>query len=357
MILADLALAVLGLGLVAYAVLGGADFGAGIWDLTAGGARRGARLRGLIKRSMGPVWEANHVWLIFILVIFWTAFPYAFGPVMETLYVPIFLAGIGIIFRGAAFALRGEAATISEARALGATFALSSLLIPFFLGTAIGAVASGRVGTDGAADPFEAWLAPTPVFIGVLAVVTGAFIAAVFLAADAKRAGLEDLEEAFRKRALGSGALAGVLAAVGLIIVREDARFLFDGLVSGAGIAMLLLSAAAGLGSLALVWSRRFEIARYTSTVAVGAIVVGWALAQRPFFLPQHLTLEQAAAGEPTLVALLVCIGIALLVLVPSLALLYSLVLKGQLDAEFRPIPAAQGGQPDASESGEGVSS
>src|SRR5215210_3359955 len=101
--LADLALVVLIVSLSAYAVLGGADFGAGFWDLTAGGARRGARLRGMVKRSMGPVWEANHVWLIFVLVVFWTGFPDAFGPVMETLYVPIFLAGVGIIFRGAAF--------------------------------------------------------------------------------------------------------------------------------------------------------------------------------------------------------------------------------------------------------------
>ncbi len=116
--MAELALIVLALGLTVYAVLGGADFGAGFWDLTAGGARRGARVRGMVKHSMGPVWEANHVWLIFVLVVFWTCFPAAFGPVMQTLYVPLFGAAIGIIFRGAAFALRGEAATIGEARAL-----------------------------------------------------------------------------------------------------------------------------------------------------------------------------------------------------------------------------------------------
>ena len=143
--------AVLVLGLVMYSVLGGADFGAGFWDLTAGGAERGARVRGMLKRSMSPVWEANHVWLIFVLVVFWTGFPKAFGPVMETLYVPLFLAALGIIFRGSAFALRGEAATISEARALGATFALSSVLVPFCLGATIGAIASGQVGVP--ADP------------------------------------------------------------------------------------------------------------------------------------------------------------------------------------------------------------
>jgi cytochrome bd ubiquinol oxidase subunit II len=125
---AEICAAVMVIGVVAYAVLGGADFGAGFWDLTAGGAERGARVRGLVKRSMGPVWEANHVWLIFVLVIFWTAFPEAFGAVMSTLYVPLFFAAVGIIFRGAAFAIRGEAATIAEARFLGAMFALSSVL-------------------------------------------------------------------------------------------------------------------------------------------------------------------------------------------------------------------------------------
>src|SRR5919198_2418753 len=124
-------------GLTAYGGLGSADFGAGFWDLTGGGARRGGRLRGMIQRSMSPVWEANHVWLIFVLVVFWTAFPRAFGSVTSTLYVPLFLAAVGIIFRGTAFALRGQAATINEARALGAAFALSSVIVPFCLGAAI----------------------------------------------------------------------------------------------------------------------------------------------------------------------------------------------------------------------------
>ncbi len=138
--MAEICLALIVLGLTAYAVLGGADFGAGFWDLTAGGDARGGPVRGLIQRSMSPVWEANHVWLIFVLVVFWTGFPKAFGPVMETLYVPIFLAGVGIILRGTAFALRGEAATIGEARVLGATFALSSVLVLVYLGLG-GAVA------------------------------------------------------------------------------------------------------------------------------------------------------------------------------------------------------------------------
>jgi cytochrome d ubiquinol oxidase subunit II len=137
--LPELCLALVVVGITAYAVLGSADFGAGFWDLTAGGDERGGPVRGMVQRSMSPVWEANHVWLIFVLVIVWTAFPVVFGSVFSTLYIPLFLAAIGIIFRGAAFALRGQAATIREARVLGGMFALSSVLIPFFFGAALGA--------------------------------------------------------------------------------------------------------------------------------------------------------------------------------------------------------------------------
>jgi len=329
------------LGLVAYAVLASADFGAGFWDLTAGGARRGARMRGLIKRSMGPVWEANHVWLIFVLVIFWTAFPVAFGSVLSTLTIPFFLAAIGIIFRGAAFAVRGEAATIAEARTLGATFALSSVLIPFFLGAALGGIASGRVPIGNASgDLLDSWLNPTSVLTGTLAVVTGAHLAAVYLAADAQRGQLPDLVRAFRARALASGALAGMIAIGGLLVVRDDARRLFDGLTSGGGLAMVLVSGLAGTATLGLVWRERFAAARVGAATAVAAIVVGWALAQEPDLLPGQVTVDEAAAGHSTLVALVASIGAGALVLVPALWLLYASVLRGRLDAEFHPLTA-----------------
>jgi cytochrome d ubiquinol oxidase subunit II len=331
--LVEVTLAVLLVGLSAYAVLGGADFGAGFWDLTAGGAERGAPLRAMVKRAMGPVWEANHVWLIFVLVVFWTAFPKAFGPVMETLYVPLFLAAVGIIFRGAAFALRGEAATTSEARALGATFALSSVIVPFCLGAAIGGIASGRVPVGAeAGDPITSWTGPTSIFVGLLTIAVGAYLAAVFLAADSRSAGEEDLVPRFRARALGAAAVAGALAVGGLFVVREDAPALYDGLTSGGGLAMVVLSAVAGLVTLALVWNRRFALARWTSAVAVGAIVAGWGFAQRPDFLPGALTLNEAAAGNDTLVPLLISLAVGALVLVPSLVLLFRLTLTGKLD-------------------------
>ena len=182
------------LGIAAYAVLGSADFGAGFWDLTAGGAVAAGALRGMIQRSMAPVWEANHVWLIFVLVIVWTAFPTAFGSIFSTLYIPLFLAAIGIIFRGTAFALRGQAATIREARVLGALFATASVLIPFCFGAVLGGIASGRVGLGNATgDPIDSWLNPTSALIGVIAVLTGAYLAAVYLAGDSVRAEQPDL--------------------------------------------------------------------------------------------------------------------------------------------------------------------
>jgi cytochrome d ubiquinol oxidase subunit II len=337
--LPELCLGLIMLGLTAYAVLAGADFGAGFWDLTAGGDERGGPVRGMVQRSMSPVWEANHVWLIFVLVIFWTAFPVAFGSVASTLYVPLFLAAVGIIFRGAAFAFRGQAATIREARVLGAMFALSSVLTPFFLGAALGGIASGRVRVGNAAgDAIDSWVNPTSVFVGVLAVLMGAYLAAVFLAGDSVRAEQPDLARGFRTRALVMGALAGVVAIGGLVVLHEDARRLFDGLTSGGGLAMVLLSGLAGLLTLALVFRERYTPARFSAAAAVACVTVGWAIAQRPYLLPGQITLDRAAAGHDALLALLVSIGIGVLILVPALTVLYRLVLRGELDQDYEPL-------------------
>jgi cytochrome d ubiquinol oxidase subunit II len=337
--LAEICLAFVVLGISAYAVLGSADFGAGFWDLTAGGAQRGGRLRGMVQRSMSPVWEANHVWLIFVLVIAWTAFPVAFGSITSTLYVPLFLAAVGIIFRGTAFALRGQAATMNEARTIGAVFALASVLIPFFLGAAVGGIASGRVRVGNlAGDPITSWLNPSSVLIGVLAVLTGAYLAAVYLAGDSARAGLPDLVRAFRARALGSGVVTGVVALGGLLVLRSDARALFDGLTSGLGLVLVIASALAGAATMGLVWRERFGLARPTAAVAVTTITVGWAVAQDPYLLPPQLTLDEAAASDATLGALVASIGVGALILIPSLTYLYRLVLRGQLDQEFEPL-------------------
>jgi len=337
--MAEACLVLMMAGLTAYGLLAGADFGAGFWDLTAGSAHGGGRLRGMVKRSMSPVWEANHVWLIFVLVILWTAFPTAFGSVTSTLYIPLFGAVVGIVLRGTAFALRGQAATIGETRVLGAVFALSSLVTPFFMGTALGGIASGRVPVGNAAgDPITSWINPTSLLVGVLAVATGAFLSAVFLTGDSERAELPDMVAAFRRRALGAGAVAGLLAVGGLPVLESDAPRLFDGLVSGPGLAAAIVSALAGGATLVLLWRGRFSLARFTAGLAVVGVTAGWALAQSPDLLPGALTLDQAAAGDATLTALLVAMTGGMVLLVPSLWLLYSLVLQGRLDQSYEPL-------------------
>jgi cytochrome bd ubiquinol oxidase subunit II len=329
--MAEAVMIILLLGLAAYVVLGGADFGAGLWYLLLPGEGR-RRLRDHTYHAMGPVWEANHVWLIFVLVVAWTAYPRAFGSIASTLYIPLFVAAVGIILRGTTYALRGWARERGEERIVGLIFGVSSFLTPFALGAAIGGIASERVPVGNAAgDPWSSWLNPTSILVGCLSVVTSAYLAAVWLTADAARAEQPDLVAAFRRRALAMGALAGVLSIGGLAVLRSDAERVYDGLTSGAGLVAVLASAVAGGATLAWVARGRFEAARWAAAVAVGAIVAGWALAQQPQILP-GLTVDQAAAGDATLTTLLVAIAFGALVLVPSLWLLFGMVLRGQFD-------------------------
>jgi cytochrome bd ubiquinol oxidase subunit II len=331
-------------GLAAYVVLGGADFGAGLWYVLLPGDRR-RPLRDHTYHAMGPVWEANHVWLIFVLVVVWTAYPSAFGAIFSTLYVPLFAAALGIIIRGACYALRSAVSTPREERILGALFGASSVLTPFALGAAIGGIASGRVPLGNAAgDPVDAWLNPTSIAVGVIAVATSAYLAAVWLTGDAARAGRDDLAEPFRRRALVTAVLAGAAALAGLLVLRSDAERIYDGLTSGPGLAGLLASVAAGAATALLVARRQPEPARWSAAVAVGAVVAGWALAQRPELLP-GLTVEQAAAGDATIVALLISLAAGAVILVPSLILLFSLVLRGRFDEPASPAAVGEPAQ------------
>jgi cytochrome d ubiquinol oxidase subunit II len=282
---------------------------------------------------MGPVWEANHVWLILVLTVCWTAYPVAFASITSTLTLPLFIAALGIILRGSAYALRGQAEGAREQRVIERVFALSSILTPFALGSVIGGIASGRVPVGNArGSEITSWLNPTSVVIGVLTVATSSYLAAVYLAADARRLGERELERDFRDRALAAGAVAGALALAGLLVVRSDARPIWNGLTHGAGLAMVGLSGLAGLATLALVWRCRFGPARASAALAVASIVAGWALAQQPRFLP-GLTIRQAAAGHSTLVAVIIGVAIGAVVLAPSLVLLFGLFLRGHLDA------------------------
>src|SRR5262249_13241560 len=191
-------------GLALYTVLGGADFGAGFWQLTAGRDEEGEHVRNHIHEAMAPVWEANHVWLIFVLTVVWTAYPLAFGSIASTLAIPLFIAGIGIVLRGGAYAVRIGTTSLREARALDTTFSISCVLTPFALGTVVGALASGRVhvGNPGG-DVITSWVNPTSIAIGVITAVSCAYVAAVFLCADAARRGERELAEALRTQALG----------------------------------------------------------------------------------------------------------------------------------------------------------
>ena len=333
MALADVPALLILVGIAAYIVFAGADFGAGLWYLLAGRGPRGRPIRDFSYHAMAPVWEANHVWLIFVLVVTWTAYPTAFGSIASTLAVPLFIAAVGIIMRGTAYALRSGAAQDRDTEgATGFVFGASSILTPFALGTAIGGIAAGEVPVGNAAgDLATSWLNPTSITIGVLAVATSGYLAAVYLAGDAQRNREPELALAFRKRALGMGVVAGALAIVGLVVLRSDARAIFDDLTSGAGLAAVLVSAAAGIATLALMRAGRYEPARVSAALAVAAIVAGWGLAQRPDLLP-GLTVEEGAASHSTLVALLISIGAGLAIVVPSLMLLYALQLRGRFD-------------------------
>jgi cytochrome bd ubiquinol oxidase subunit II len=348
--LADVPAILMLVGLAAYSVLGGADFGAGFWSLFTGGGTRGQEIREHAHHAMAPVWEANHVWLIFVLVVCWTAYPRAFGSIMSTLAVPFFAAAVGIIMRGAAYALRSGGETPREERIIDTVFSVSSVVTPFALGTVVGAIASGRVPVGNArGDLVTSWLNPTSGLIGGLAVVTAAYLGAVHLAADAARMGRSGLVEGFRRRALAIGVVAGAVALGGIGVVRIDAEFIADDLTSGDGLPAMLASVAAGVATLFLVWRRRFEPARVTSAIAVAAIVAGWALAQGPTLLP-GLSIEEAAAPRATLIALLVSIGAGALVLAPSLGLLFALVLHGRFDpyahARAAVVPRAEPERP-----------
>jgi cytochrome bd ubiquinol oxidase subunit II len=319
---ADLAAAILWVGATLYALFGGADFGAGLWDLIAGDAETGERPRALIQRSLTPVWEANHVWLIFILVVLWTAFPDAFGAIMSTLYVPIALAAVGIVLRGAGFAFRKSVRRLRYRRAMGALFALSSVLTPFFMGTVVGAIAAGHVPAAGNGDAFSSWIQPLPLLTGLLFVLSSAYLAAVFLVADAHRVDDREMEGYFSRRALMAGVVAGAVALGGLVALHSEARYVYDRLIVE-GLSLVIASVLCGFGVLGMLLARARRGLRPLAAGAVIAVIWGWGVAQFPYLLPTSLRIDQAAAPDPTLDAVLIVFVIAAVVVLPSLGLLY----------------------------------
>ena len=324
-------------GLALYTVLGGADFGAGFWQLVAARGSDGRSVREFAHRAMAPVWETNHVWLIFVLVVFWTAYPRAFGSIASTLAVPLFIALVGIVFRGAAYALREGAASDRESARIDTIFAVSSVLVPFALGASVGAIAIDRVPPGNAVGhQWSSWLNAPAILIGVLAVGTSAYLAAVFLAADAANDREEALARSFRRRALGAGVVMGALAVAGVFILDADNHALFHSLLSGRALPAVIVSGLAGIATVLLVYRRRYEPARYSAALAVATIIAGWALSRWPKILP-HLTLHDAAAGHDTLVLLIVAVLGGGVILGPALALLFHLTLGGRFRAAAHP--------------------
>ena len=318
-------------GLTCYIVLAGADFGAAIWQITAPQTPEGRRIRDFAHNVLAPVWEANHVWLIFVLTVTWTAYPAAFASIASTLSIALMVAALGIVIRGAAYAVSAGTSGPRQVRELDVVSAMSSIVTPFALGACVGAIASGRVPNGNAkGDIVTSWLNPTSAIVGALAIAISSYLAAVYLCDDAQRRGESDLVEPYRRRALAAGTLAGLLAVAGLAVLHGDAQPLYHELIAGPGLPAVIASGAAGLAALTLVLRRRFRPARLAAALAVAAIVAGWALAQQPKILPD-LTVDQAAASRDVLVAVIVAVAGGGIVVIPSLLVLLRLSVAGRL--------------------------
>jgi cytochrome d ubiquinol oxidase subunit II len=333
------------LALITYAVLGGADFGGGIWDLFATGPRRDAQ-RNAIAHAMGPVWEANHVWLIFVIVIIFSAFPRAYAALSIALFVPFHLVLLGIILRGAAFVFRAYSPESERgagagpgARRWGVVFGTASVITPVLLGTCLGAISSGDIavtatgpagfaGIAPAAGDFAlppAWLAPVSLLIGALALSLCAYLAAVFLANETE----SDLREDFRTRALLAGTAVVVLSTAALPLVYTQAPHLWQGLVGGPATPVFVAGVLAALGSGWWLRARSYRLARISSVVQVACLLAGWAIAQSPYIIYPGLTLTDAAAPRSTLLFILWSTPAGMALLLPSLWLLFR-VFKGE---------------------------
>jgi cytochrome bd ubiquinol oxidase subunit II len=347
--------AILIMVIAAYALFGGADFGGGIWDLMAGGAERGKKPRELIDEAITPVWEANHVWLVFILVLLWTAFPPAFAAIMIALFVPLSLSLLGIVLRGVGFAFRHTAERLRMQQLTGALFAAASLITPFFMGTVVGAVVTGQVPVHPTGNVLAAWTSPTAILTGLLFVAACAYVSAVFLVPEARQRGYRDLTRYFALRATAAGVLTGALAGGTFAELSVSAPYVFAGL-TGVALPLVAISIAAGIAVLGMLWVRWYHALglRVTAAIAVAAVVWGWGLAQYPYLFPTSLSLAAGSAPKASLVGELVVAGLAVLLVAPGFALLYflqqrRLLTAAETDADLRlaaQIEEAPRGQP-----------
>jgi cytochrome d ubiquinol oxidase subunit II len=308
---------------VLYSLFGGADFGGGVWDLLASGPRK-AEQRALIARALGPVWEVNHVWLIVGMVLLFSGFPRAFAALTVALHVPLTLLLLGIVFRGTAFTFRTYDARGDKVQERwGLVFSVASVISPLLLGMCVGAVVSGQIRVEGRAVVsgfFASWLTPFAVAVGVLALCLFAFLAAVYLTAEADT---EPLREDFRRRALGAGGAVFIAGLGVMLLAREGAPRIWGGLLHAPfALALHGVTAVAAVATFALLWRRRFRQARVTAAVQAGFIVLGWAGSQYPYLVVPDITLQSAAASPSVQRALMVALVVGLVTVVPSLVLL-----------------------------------
>jgi cytochrome d ubiquinol oxidase subunit II len=332
---------VMAAALTAYALLAGADYGGGVWDLLATGQspEAAARQRATIARAIGPVWEANHVWLILVVTVLFTGFPPAFAWLGTNLHLPIMLALIGIVLRGSAFVFRaygpekrspapfskefpekGAGLLFSEDQ-WGRVFAVASTVTPVLLGILVGAITEGEPGQ---------WLTPFSLSVGVFTLTLFAYLAAVYLTLEARE---PDVRDAFRARALAAGVLAGVMALTTLLLAR-GAPHVWEGLTASVwALPLHVTTAAAAIGTLAALWARRYWWARSAAIAQVTLIVWGWALTQYPYLIRPQLTFDAAAAPRPTLVLLVQVLSLGAAVVLPSLVYLFRVFGPRQLDA------------------------
>jgi cytochrome d ubiquinol oxidase subunit II len=328
-------LLVMMIALTLYALLGGADFGAGVWEFNTA-LQATEKEQRLIYGAMGPVWEANHVWLIFVLVTLSGAFPTALAGLSRALWVPLLLALAGIVFRGVGFAFHSYATgAVRQQAAWGAVFAVASTATPFFLGAAVGAVACGHleVTPDGdyTGDYLTGWICPLAIFTAFFAVAICAYLAAVYLARDAARTGDAELVRLWRQRALASGAWLGILAFTGLVVVAMDSPFLWQAFRARAW-PLVGMSIAAGLCSLGALWTSRFTAAAVGAGATVTVVVWSWAVAQYPVLVPPSITVATAKAPAGTLWAMVWSIGAGTVLILPALGCLFYL-FKGRRPA------------------------
>ena len=323
----NLLLLIIVVALVAYALLGGADFGAGVWEFNTA-LKSEPDEKQLIYHAIGPVWEANHVWLIFVLVGLFSGFPLAFAAMCQALFFPLLFALCGIVFRGAAYAFRSYTPALKDVFWWELAFAIASVAAPFFLGVAVGALAKGHLEVTPSGDflgsYWTAWVSPFSLLCGFLAVGICAYLAAIYLARESHQLQKDRLTQRWRQRAIRMGLITGALSLATLTVGLTSSEHLRHGFSERAW-PMIGLSVFAGLVSLVALQRRRYNWATLGGAGTVSTVLLGWGVAQFPDLIPGAISIADAKAPTNVLWSYLIAIACGLVMLVPSLGLLFYL--------------------------------